>query len=158
MDGVNKLTIDSTAITASVPVSVKATPNSTSNPVTVLTLNEAHGSSLPSGNGIQIDFRLNNNDNPTFYSGNIRVSHSYYSDKSKMSFGVQTADNILALEDTAITASVKVIAPACTTATASINLTPGTAPTTPANGDAWITTAGVFGVRLAGVTKSVTTT
>lgn len=41
--------------------------------------------------------------------------------------------------------------PAATAGAASLNLPPGTAPTSPANGDMWATSAGLF-VRVAGVT------
>jgi hypothetical protein len=61
------------------------------------------------------------------------------------------------ISDTAITTSVKVIGPACTTATATFNAPHGTAPSTPANGDMWTTTAGIF-FRVNGATKTVTTT
>jgi hypothetical protein len=63
----------------------------------------------------------------------------------------------LDIAETAITASVKIIAPACTTSTASFNAPHGTAPSTPANGDMWTTTAGLY-VRINGVTKTVTLT
>jgi hypothetical protein len=65
--------------------------------------------------------------------------------------------NKVVITDTAITASVRIIAPACTTSTASFNAPHGTAPSTPENGDMWTTTAGIF-FRVNGVTKTVTTT
>jgi len=40
---------------------------------------------------------------------------------------------------------------------ASLKITPGVAPTTPNDGDMWVTTAGLF-VRIAGVTRQVTVT
>lgn len=52
------------------------------------------------------------------------------------------------------TATAMLSLPAGTTAVASLNITPGVAPTTPVDGDIWGTTAALF-IRVAGVTKTI---
>jgi hypothetical protein len=56
-----------------------------------------------------------------------------------------------------LTVTKKITAPASATAQASVNIPHGAAPTTPANGDMWTTSAGLF-IRINGVTKTVTLT
>lgn len=56
-----------------------------------------------------------------------------------------------------ITTTGKFITKASATTAAGLNLPHGAAPTSPANGDMWTTTAGLF-VRINGVTKTVTLT
>ena len=68
-----------------------------------------------------------------------------------------TAVNRLTVADAAVTSTVPVIAPASIAGAASIRIPHGVAPTTPADGDMWTTTTGLF-VRINGVTKQVTLT
>lgn len=72
--------------------------------------------------------------------------------------GTPTFESVVTFDAAGLTMATgrKMIGAAPTASVASLNLPHGSAPTTPANGDVWTTTAGVF-VHINGVTKQLAT-
>ena len=68
---------------------------------------------------------------------------------------VNTTNNRVNVGSATSTAALNL--PAGVAGAASLKITPGVAPTTPNDGDMWVTTDGLF-VRIAGVTRQVTVT
>ncbi len=102
---------------------------------------------------IAVAFPLSEGDpSTTAHTSASRIG--WYADRTpgaeKVGHVVQGTE-VLSVKVNAITAAVQIQAPASTTSAAPINLGQGTAPTSPVDGDVWITSAGMF-VRAGGST------
>lgn len=113
---------------------------------------------MTSGHNVSIAFS-GKDPGGTFSFGDVGFARGS-ADNSGATFVVTDNNRTNTLISASATSCVlrgKVTCPASTTSFASLNIPHGTAPTTPANGDVWTTTSGMY-VRINGVTKTVTLT
>ena len=90
-------------------------------------------------------------------TGQVRVTHTASANRYISLTGSNGGNPTISVSAGALAVGAELVTLASATGTAGFNLPHGTAPTSPANGDMWTTTSGLF-VQINGVTKTVTLT